>query len=197
MPENKSPFSGVKIGIAMCGSFCTFAKVFEQMIKLKSMGAELLPIMSYHASTLDTRFGTAEENIMTAENICGRGVINTIPLAEPIGPKKMLDLLIVAPCTGNTLAKLAGGITDTPVTMAVKSHLRGGRPVLIAAATNDALSGSAKNIGTLLNTKNIYFCPLKQDDYVNKPASMVADFKLLCDAANAALEGRQIQPVMM
>lgn len=116
MPEKKPELAGVKIGVAMCGSFCTFAKVFEQMIKLKAMGADLFPIMSYHASTLDTRFGTAAENIMTAENICGRGVINTIPLAEPIGPKKMLDLLIVAPCTGNTLAKLAASITDTAVT---------------------------------------------------------------------------------
>lgn len=106
---------GIKIGMAMCGSFCTFSKAFEQMIKLKAAGAELTPIMSYHAATLDTRFGTAEENIMTAENICGRGVINTIPLAEPVGPKKMFDLLIVCPCTGNTMAKLSAGITDTAV----------------------------------------------------------------------------------
>ena len=110
-----SSLEGIKIGMAMCGSFCTFSKAFEQMIKLKAAGAELTPIMSYHAATLDTRFGTAEENIMTAENICGRGVINTIPLAEPVGPKKMFDLLIVCPCTGNTMAKLAAGITDTAV----------------------------------------------------------------------------------
>ena len=187
---------GIKIGMAMCGSFCTFSKAFEQMIKLKAAGAELTPIMSYHAATLDTRFGTAEENIMTAENICGRGVINTIPLAEPVGPKKMFDLLIVCPCTGNTMAKLAAGITDTPVTMAVKSHLRNGRPVLIAAATNDALSASAKNIGALLNIKNIYFVPFKQDDFVKKPRSAVADFSLIHEAAKAALNGRQLQPIL-
>lgn len=187
---------GIKIGVAMCGSFCTFSKAFEQMIKLKAAGAELTPIMSYHAATLDTRFGTAEENIMTAENICGRGVINTIPLAEPVGPKKMFDLLIVCPCTGNTMAKLAAGITDTPVTMAVKSHLRNGRPVLIAAATNDALSASAKNIGTLLNIKNIYFVPFKQDDFVKKPRSAVADFSVIPEAAKAALNGRQLQPIL-
>lgn len=187
---------GIKIGMAMCGSFCTFSKAFEQMIKLKAAGAELTPIMSYHAATLDTRFGTAEENIMTAENICGRGVINTIPLAEPVGPKKMFDLLIVCPCTGNTMAKLAAGITDTPVTMAVKSHLRNGRPVLIAAATNDALSASAKNIGALLNIKNIYFVPFKQDDFVKKPRSAVADFSLIPEAAKAALNGRQLQPIL-
>ena len=187
---------GIKIGMAMCGSFCTFSKAFEQMIKLKAAGAELTPIMSYHAATLDTRFGTAEENIMTAENICGRGVINTIPLAEPVGPKKMFDLLIVCPCTGNTMAKLANGITDTPVTMAVKSHLRNGRPVLIAAATNDALSASAKNIGTLLNIKNIYFVPFRQDDFVKKPRSAVADFSMIPEAAKAALNGRQLQPVL-
>lgn len=187
---------GIKIGMAMCGSFCTFSKAFEQMIKLKAAGAELTPIMSYHAATLDTRFGTAEENIMTAENICGKGVINTIPLAEPVGPKKMFDLLIVCPCTGNTMAKLAAGITDTPVTMAVKSHLRNGRPVLIAAATNDALSASAKNIGTLLNIKNIYFVPFKQDDFVKKPRSAVADFSVIPEAAKAALNGRQLQPIL-
>ncbi len=187
---------GIKIGVAMCGSFCTFSKAFEQMIKLKAAGAELTPIMSYHAATLDTRFGTAEENIMTAENICGRGVINTIPLSEPVGPKKMFDLLIVCPCTGNTMAKLAAGITDTPVTMAVKSHLRNGRPVLIAAATNDALSASAKNIGALLNIKNIYFVPFKQDDFVKKPRSAVADFSMIPEAAKAALNGRQLQPIL-
>lgn len=195
--EDNSTLKGVKIGFAMCGSFCTFSKAFEQMIKLKAAGAELTPIMSYHASTLDTRFGTAEENIMTAESICGNGVINTIPLAEPVGPKKMFDLLAVAPCTGNTLAKLAMGITDTPVTMAVKSHLRNGRPVLIAVSTNDALSASAKNIGALLNTKNIYFVPFKQDDFIKKPTSAVADFSRLPEAALAALSGNQLQPIII
>lgn len=194
--SEKASLKDKKIGIAMCGSFCTFSKAFEQMIKLKAMGADLTPLMSYHASSLDTRFGTAEENIMTAERICGKGVINTIPLAEPVGPKKMFDLLIVAPCTGNTLAKLSAGITDTPVTMAVKSHLRNGRPVLIAVSTNDALSASAKNIGSLLNVKNIFFVPFRQDDFIKKPASAVADFSLLPAASEAALEGRQLQPVL-
>lgn len=194
--SEQTSLKGKRIGIAMCGSFCTFSKAFEQMIKLKASGAELTPIMSYNASSLDTRFGTAEENVMTAETICGRGVINTIPLAEPIGPKKMFDLLIICPCTGNTLAKLAAGITDTPVTMAVKSHLRNGRPVLIAVSTNDALSASAKNIGALLNIKNIYFVPFKQDDFIKKPRSAVADFSLIPAAADAALEGRQIQPIL-
>ena len=188
---------GRKIGFALCGSFCTFSKAFEQMIKLKAAGAELTPIMSFNASSLDTRFGTAEENVMTAERICGRGVINTIPLAEPVGPKKMFDLLIVAPCTGNTLAKLAAGITDTPVTMAVKSHLRNGSPVLIAVSTNDALSASAKNIGVLMNTRNIYFVLLRQDDFVKKPTSAVADFSKLHEAALSALNGQQLQPVLM
>lgn len=197
MSESKISFDGVKIGVAICGSFCTFSKTFEQMIKLKAMNADLTAIMSYHASSLDTRFGTAEYNIMTVESICGKGIINTIPLAEPIGPKKMFDLLIVAPCTGNTLAKLANGITDTPVTMAVKSHLRNGSPVLIAVSTNDALSASAKNIGILLNTKNIYFVPLGQDNFLKKPTSLVADFSKIPEAAQAALDGRQLQPVII
>lgn len=197
MSEKQISFDGTKIGIAICGSFCTFGKTFEQMKRLKEMNADLTAIMSYHASTLDTRFGTASENIMIAENICSKGVINTIPMAEPIGPKKMFDLLIVAPCTGNTLAKLANGITDTPVTMAVKSHLRNGSPVLIAVSTNDALSASAKNIGILMNTKNIYFVPFGQDDHQKKPTSLVADFTGIPEAAKAALDGRQIQPVIL
>lgn len=197
MSDSKISFENVKIGIAICGSFCTFSKIFEQMIKLKAMNADLTAIMSYNASSLDTRFGTAEENIKTAEKICGKKIIDTIPLAEPIGPKRMFDLLIVAPCTGNTLAKLANGITDTPVTMAVKSHLRNGSPVLIATSTNDALSASAKNIGTLLNIKNMYFVPFGQDDFLLKPTSLVADFSKIPEAAKAALEGRQLQPIIL
>lgn len=197
MSEKQISFDGTKIGIAICGSFCTFSQTFEQMKNLKALNADLTAIMSYHASSLDTRFGTAVNNIMTIESICGKGVIDTIPLAEPVGPKKMFDLLIVAPCTGNTLAKLAAGITDTPVTMAVKSHLRNGRPVLIAVSTNDALSASAKNIGLLMNTKNIYFVPFGQDDHEKKPTSLVADFSRIPEAAQAALEGRQIQPLII
>lgn len=188
---------GKRIGIAMTGSFCTFSKAFEQMKRLREAGAELIPIMSFNASQLDTRFGTAEENIAAAKEICGKSVIRTIADAEPIGPEKMLDLLIVLPCTGNTMAKLAAGITDTPVTMAVKSHLRGGGAVLITPATNDALAGSAKNIGALLNRKNIYFVPLGQDNCKEKPASMVADFTRVPEAADAALSGSQLQPVII
>ena len=192
-----SGFEGKRIGIAMCGSFCTFSRVFEQMKILRDLGADLIPIMSYHASSLDTRFGTAESNIRKAEELTGSSVINTIQGAEPIGPKNMLDLLIVAPCTGNTLAKLAAGITDTPVTMAAKSHLRNGKPVLIAAATNDALAASAKNIGALLNTRNYYFVPFGQDEHIKKPTSLVCDFERIPEAALAAFEGRQLQPVIL
>lgn len=195
MPENIS-LDGQRIGIAITGSFCTFSRIFEQMRQLVRLGANLTPIMSFNACTLDTRFGTADENVRTAEEICGNGVINTIPLAEPIGPKKMFDLLIAAPCTGNTLAKLALGITDTPVTMAVKSHLRNSRPVLIGVSTNDALAASAKNIGALMNTKNIYFVPFSQDDCEKKPTSLIADFTKLPAAAAAALAGKQLQPII-
>lgn len=161
------------------------------------MGADITVIMSFNASTLDTRFGTAQENIRTAENISGKKIISSIPQAEPIGPKKMFDLIIVAPCTGNTLAKLASGITDTPVTMAVKSHLRNNRPVLIAVSSNDALSASAKNIGVLMNKKNIYISPFGQDDFLKKPSSAVADFSRIPEAALCALNGEQIQPILI
>lgn len=186
----------VKIGFALCGSFCTFQKAFEQMQILHDMGAELIPIMSYNASALDTRFGKAKDNIKIVEDICGKSVIDSIVNAEPIGPKKMTELMIVAPCTGNTLSKLANAITDTPVTMAVKSHLRNNLPVVIAVSTNDALSASAKNIGTLMNTRNYYFVPFNQDSCFKKPTSLVADFTQLPAAAAAALEGRQLQPII-
>ncbi|MGN0642795.1 MAG: dipicolinate synthase subunit B [Huintestinicola sp.] len=195
--EYASRLENKRIGVAITGSFCTFSKVFEQMKALKNMNADLTPIMSYNASALDTRFGTAHENICAAEEICGKGIINTIPLAEPIGPKKMFDILLIAPCTGNTLAKLALGITDTPVTMAAKSHLRNGRPVLIAVSSNDALSASAKNIGLLLNTRNYFFVPFSQDDSSKKPTSLIADFTKIPDAVIAALEARQLQPIIL
>ena len=151
--------------------------------------------MSYNSAALDTRFGKAVEHIARLEDITGRGVIRELTTAEPIGPKKMFDVLVVAPCTGNTLAKLALGITDSPVCMAVKSHLRNQRPVVIAVSTNDALSGAAKNIGTLRNYKNFYFVPTYQDDSVNKPFSMLADFSLIPQTIEAALDGRQLQPM--
>lgn len=182
------------VGFAMCGSFCTLSKAMEQM---GSLGEHyhLLPIMSQNTYETDTRFGTAESFITKAEGICGRPVLHTITEAEPIGPKGLVDVMAVCPCTGNTLSKLALGITDTPVTMAVKSALRIGLPVVLCLASNDALGASGQNVARLLNTKNIYFVPLGQDDPVKKPFSLVADFSLLGQAVEAALEGRQLQPV--
>ena len=152
--------------------------------------------MSEHASSTDTRFGTAEENIRRLEEICGREVINTVAGAEPIGPKAMTDIMLVAPCTSNTASKLANGITDTAVTMAVKSHLRSGRPVLLAIASNDSLLGSAKNLGELFNRKNYYFVPMLQDDVVKKPASLVAEFEMIPEAVEAAMNGVQLRPII-
>lgn len=186
----------IRVGAALCGSFCTFEKTFEAIRQLIAMGADILPIMSFNASSISTRFGSAEEHIKHLEKMTGKSVIRTIEDAEPIGPKNLLDVLLVANCTGNTLAKLAMSVTDTPVTMAVKSHLRGQKPVVLCIATNDALAGSAKNIGLLMNCKNYYFVPLRQDDAVNKPTSAVSDFSLIPDAVLAALEGRQLQPVL-
>ena len=183
------------LGFALCGSFCTFEKAFEQMRRTAAAGYQLLPIMSNNAYETDTRFGRAADFIWEAEDICGRKVVHTIPGAEPLGPKRMIDALVIAPCTGNTLAKLANGITDTPVTMAAKSCLRIGLPVVLCIATNDALAASAQNIGRLMNTKNVYCVPLRQDDPEQKPNSAVADFEQLIPAVEAALKGRQLQPV--
>lgn len=188
---------GMRIGCAMTGSFCTFKAVFEQWRRLREAGAELIPIMSFNAAALDTRFYPAREAVATFEEICGRKIIATIPQAEPIGPRKMLDLLIVAPCTGNTISKIASGITDTPAALAAKSHLRNGRPLLVAVSTNDALAGSGQNIGRLLNTKNIFLVPFGQDDPQGKPRSCVAKFDLMQESAKMALDGMQIQPILM
>lgn len=196
MLRSEAILSGARIGCAMTGSFCTFKPVFETWRALRDAGAELTPIMSFNACALDTRFYPAQEAVAIFEEICGRKIWNAIPQVEPIGPKKLLDLLVVAPCTGNTLAKIANGITDTPVALAAKSHLRNGRPVLIAVSTNDALGASAQNIGRLLNAKHIYFVPFRQDDPQNKPNSAVARFEMLLESAACALEGRQIQPVL-
>ncbi len=186
----------MNIGFAMCGSFCTFSKVFPVM-ELLSRDYSLIPIFTEASYTIDSRFGTAKEHIHTAVELCGREPLHTISQVEPIGPKKMLDALVIAPCTGNTLAKLAHSIADGPVTMAAKSHLRNGRPIIIAVSTNDALAGAAENIGKLLARKHIYFVPFGQDDAVNKPTSMVADFAQIPQALEEALEGRQIQPVLL
>ncbi len=182
------------VGFAMCGSFCTLSKAVEQMEGLREQ-YNLLPIMSRNTYETDTRFGKAQDFIDKAESICGRKVLHTIPEAEPIGPKGLVDVMAVCPCTGNTLSKLALGITDTPVTMAVKSALRIGLPVVLCLASNDTLGASGQNAARLLNTKNIYFVPMKQDDPEKKPFSLVADFSLLKETIHAALEGRQLQPV--
>ena len=184
------------VGFALCGSFCTFASVFPVMEKLTEKH-EVIPIFSFNAATIDSRFGLAKEHLARAEAICGKKPIVTIAEAEPIGPKKLLDALVIAPCTGNTLAKLSHGIADTPVTMAAKSHLRNGRPVLITVSTNDALSGAAENIGKLLARKNYYFVPFGQDDPAGKPNSMVADFSRIPEALQLAAEGKQLQPILI
>lgn len=187
----------LNIGFAFTGSFCTFRKAIEEMREIKNEGHNIIPIMSYNAYSTDTRFGTAENFRNEIESICLNPIISSITESEPIGPKKLLDILIIEPCTGNTLAKLACGIADTPVTLAAKSHLRNRRPLLIAVSTNDALSGAAKNIGNLLNYKNLYFVPYKQDDPENKPTSIVADFSRTREALYSALQGKQIQPIIL
>lgn len=186
----------MNVGFAMCGSFCTFSKVFPVM-ELLTRDYSVIPIFSEAAYSTDTRFGAAREHILLAEEICAAAPIHTIVQAEPIGPKKLFDILVIAPCTGNTLAKLAHGIADGPVTMAAKSHLRNGRPVLVAVSTNDALSTAAENIGKLMAKKHYFFVPYRQDDPVSKPCSMVADFSAIPKALEAALEGRQLQPVLL
>ena len=188
--------SGKRIGFAMTGSFCTFSQVFPEAQRLADEGAALYPILSDNVWSLDTRFYTAEQVKSRLEAICGRPIWHTLPDVEPIGPKHLLDLLIVAPCTGNSLGKLAGGIIDTPVVMAAKSQLRNGGPVLLAVSTNDALAMCAKNIGALLACRNFYFVPFRQDSPEKKPTSLVARFDLLFESACAALEGRQIQPML-
>lgn len=184
------------IGFALCGSFCTYSKVFPV---LESLAKEytVIPILSQESFTIDSRFGTAREHFERIASICGSTPIHTIAGAEPIGPKKLLEALVIAPCTGNTLAKLAHSIADGPVTMAAKSHLRNGRPVLIAVSTNDALCGAAENIGKLLARKHYYFVPFGQDDPMQKPTSMVADFSMIPDALHHALQGTQIQPMII
>ena len=189
--------SGITAGFALTGSFCTFSAVLPEIENLKLSGAKILPIMSHTAATTDTRFGTAESFRRRIEAITESEIITTVEKAEPIGPGKLLDILIVAPCTGNTLAKIAGGIADTSVTMAVKSHLRNGRPVLLAVSTNDGLAGAAKNIGQLLGRKNIFFVPFGQDDPDRKPTSLVADMQNIVPAAGAALLHRQMQPLLV
>lgn len=188
----------LRIGAALCGSFCTLDTAARAFAALAETGKyDLTPVFSETAYDTDTRFGAAADFIARMEETCGKKALHTIPEVEPIGPKGLFDALVVAPCTGNTLAKLANGVTDSAVTMACKAHLRNGRPLLLGVSTNDGLSGSAQNIGALLGRKNVYFIPFRQDDPAGKPTSLVADFTLLEEALTAALEGRQVQPVLL
>lgn len=183
-------------GYALTGSFCTFERSVKQIENLVNKGINVLPVMSYNAYTSDTRFGTAEYFKDRIEKITGNKIISSLTDAEPIGPKNLTDLMIVLPCTGNTLSKLRNGIYDTPVTLAVKSHLRNQKPVLIGVSSNDSLSSSAKNIGELLNYKHYYFIPMTQDNPKNKPFSIVCDFERVYEAALSALRGEQLQPII-
>ncbi len=189
--------TGMKIGFALCGSFCTIDKAIMEMERLVQEGADVIPIMSEIVENTSTRFGDAKTRLERVKKITEKEILKTIKDVEPIGPKAMLDLLIIAPCTGNTLGKIAAGITDSTVTMAAKAHLRNNRPLLLAIATNDALSGSAVSIGKLLNTKNVYFVPFGQDDPIKKSTSMICDFRKIIPSAKSALEGKQIQPILI
>lgn len=189
--------NNIKIGFALTGSFCTFKKAIPKMKELIKKGADILPIMSYNSYKLDTKFGKAVEFIKEIETITGKKIIHTIQDAEPIGPKKLTDVMVIAPCSGNTMAKLALDIIDTPVTMAAKSHLRNERPLVIAPSTNNGLSGNAENIGKLLNRKNYYFVPFRQDNPITKPRSIVFEEEHLIKTIEYALEGTQISPILL
>ena len=186
----------LRLGLALCGSYCTYEKLVAALPAL-AQEYELVPIMSDTAAETDTRFGTAAQHIRRLMEITGKHVITTVAEAEPLGPKLPMDALLIAPCTGNTLAKLAHGVTDSSVTMAAKAHLRNGRPLVLAFSTNDGLSGSAENIGRLLNRKNVYFVPFGQDDPAAKPFSLQADFSRLGETVEAALAGYQLQPILI
>ncbi len=187
----------LRIGYAFCGSFCTLARSLEQMKALAAEGHEIIPILSERVATLDTRFGRAEDFRRRVEEIAGRSVIRTIEDAEPLGPSLPLDLLILAPCTGNTLAKIAAGITDSSVTMAAKAHLRRDRPLLIALASNDAMSQNLHNVALLLQRKAVWFLPMKQDDPEKKPHSLVAEYERMPEGVAAAMAGKQLFPLFL
>lgn len=185
------------LGFALTGSYCTFSKIIPQIERLVQEGYEIIPILSDNVVKTNSRFGKADEIIKTIEEITGNSAINSISAAEPIGPKKLLDLLVIAPCTGNTVAKLAHGIADSTVTLAAKSHLRNNRPIVVAVSTNDGLSGNAKNIGTLLSRKHFFLVPFGQDDSVEKPNSLVADFSQIPNTIISAFSDVQIQPILL
>ena len=186
-----------KVGFAFCGSFCTYDRAMAALEEVHRRWPEVTPILSERSAATDTRFGNAHDFMREMQRICDKRPIDSIRAAEPIGPGKLLDVLVICPCTGNTLAKLAAGITDSSVTMAAKAHLRNGRPLVIAVATNDGLAASAKNIGALLDKKHVYFVPFRQDDPAGKPTSLVADFALLPETVEAAMAGRQLQPLLL
>lgn len=194
-PERKVLLDNITVGFAVCGSFCTHAKAMAALEQVRARWQNVIPIVSECTAETDTRFGKAHDLMREMERICDHRVIASVKAAEPIGPQHLLDLLIICPCTGNTLGKLANGITDTSVTLAVKAHLRNARPVVLAVSTNDALANAGKNIGSLLNSKNIYFVPMRQDAPEQKPCSIVADFSRLTDTVQSALSARQLQPL--
>ena len=187
----------LRVGFAVCGSFCTLSRAMAALEQVKAAFGDVTPIASETVVATDTRFGPAHEFLREMERICDKRIISTILAAEPIGPRQMLDVLVIAPCTGNTLSKLAAGTADTSVTMAAKAHLRNGRPLVLAVSTNDGLGAAARNIGELLCRKSVYFVPFRQDDPEGKPTSLVADFDLVVDTVRAATEGRQLQPVLL
>lgn len=189
--------SELRLGVALCGSFCTFDKAVKNIEHLVSLGVDITPIMSYNAYQTSTRFGQADYFINKIETLTGKKIVNTLDTAEPLGPKNMIDAMLIAPCTGNTLAKLYYGVTDTPVLLAAKSLMRNGKPIIICLATNDGLGSSLKNIGGLLNKKDVYFVPLGQDAPGPKPYSLVADFSQIQATLEKALEGKQIQPILL
>ena len=188
---------GLRVGFAFCGSFCTMSKALGALEQTAARFGPVTPIVSETVAATDTRFGAAHDFLREMERICGKPIIDTLQKAEPIGPKGLLDVLVICPCTGNTLAKLAHGVTDSCVTMAAKAHLRNGRPLVLALSTNDGLSGSAPNLGTMLGRKNVYFVPFGQDDWAGKPTSLVADFSLVPATVEAACRGEQIQPILV
>lgn len=187
----------IRLGFAMCGSFCMLTKTLRELPSIIEAGYDITPIMSETVYSTDTRFGTAEHFKRELSETTGKEIIHSIQEAEPIGPKKLFDILLIAPCTGNTISKIALGITDSSVTMAAKAHMRNKKPLLIAVSTNDALGASAKNIGILMNSKNIFFVPMRQDDPEYKETSLVADMSMLLPAVTAALEGKQLQPILL
>ena len=189
--------SNLTIGYGITGSFCTFSKTRKQVERLVASGAKVIPIFSYHTQKLDTHFGGAKEFVEGICSITGSEGIRTIPEAEPIGPNNYLDVMVIAPCTGNSCAKLSNGITDTPVLMAAKAHMRNGKPLVVAISTNDALGISFQNIGRLMNMKQIYFVPFAQDNHRSKPNSMIAHMELLPETIEMAVVGKQLQPVVL